>query len=267
MSLTATALLNQARAQRGFREGPNNGNPFDGWLPGNRWLRNARYCASFLSWCAWRAAGQEGLAAIGGGFYNCALWSNTARRKGMWLPHTKTPRRGDLVMFDWTGRHRNSMHVGVVERVDGDVLVTWEANTTAPFGSGDQSDGGGVYQRRRSGLYVVGFVRPRYGAERARVPLPRSSRGARRTVPPLLVDGVWGRRTTEALQTWLRVSADGVLGPQTRLALQRKLSVRQDGVWGPGTFRALQTFLRVPRTGRLDRATRVALQRYLNRVV
>jgi len=261
-ALTATALLNQARATRDFREGTNNANPFWTWPPRHAWLANAKYCASWISWCAWKASGDQGLRAIGGGHYNCAQWAADARRAGMFVPWNGMPRRGDLVLFDWSGRHRNSMHIGILERVDRGVLVTWEANTTGPYSQGDQSDGGGVYQRRRSTLYVVGFVRPRYASERAVQAVTRSTR---LTLAPLAVTGVMDPPTVRRLQTYLRVGVDGAMGPRTVAALQRFVGVKADGNVGPVTVRALQAKVGVQRDGVWGRGTTRGLQRYLNR--
>ena len=53
-------------------------------------------------------------------------------------------------------------------------------------------------------------------------------------------DGRPGVMTYRAIQTWAKTTVDGVLGPQTRRAVQKKLGVKQDGKWGRITISELQ---------------------------
>ena len=52
-----------------------------------------------------------------------------------------------------------------------------------------------------------------------------------------------GSATVKAMQRWLKVSADGKMGPKTIKALQKKLEVGVDGYCGSKTVRALQNYL------------------------
>ena len=52
-----------------------------------------------------------------------------------------------------------------------------------------------------------------------------------------------GSATVKAMQRWLKVSADGKMGPKTIKALQKKLGVGVDGYCGSKTVRALQNYL------------------------
>jgi hypothetical protein len=54
------------------------------------------------------------------------------------------------------------------------------------------------------------------------------------------IDGIPGKMTYRAIQSWAGVTADGVLGSGTRKAVQGKIGVRQDGKWGKLTISALQ---------------------------
>ena len=77
---------------------------------------------------------------------------------------------------------------------------------------------------------------------------------------PIAVDGIWGNKTTRALQYALKhhhgalgltgeLSVDGLLGPNTYRALQRLLNyknmgpVSEDGVFGRSTKMALQRYV------------------------
>lgn len=253
---TATKALNTARSHLGFREGRNNDNPFWQWPPYYTWLRNAAYCASAQSYCAWTGGGKTGLAAIGGGHYNCAEWVTWAKRNGRF--HT-SPQRGDMAIFDWTGRKSYGEHVGVVESSSPGYITCIEFNTLSGSG-GNQSDGGGCYRRTRSTTWVVGYVRPSYGGEINVVPISHPVTGK----IVLTVDGAWGANTTKRLQQFMGIAVDGALGPNTKKALQRLVGVAQDGDWGPNTRKALQRLVKVAQDGDWGPATIKAFQRYLN---
>jgi hypothetical protein len=258
-SWTATKALNTARGHLGFREGRNNDNPFWKWPPYYTWLRNAAYCASAQSYCAWTGGAKTGLAAIGGGHYNCAEWVTWGKRNSRFHSYSTTPQRGDLVMFAWDGRHSYAEHVGILESYTPGYVTCIEFNTLSGSG-GNQSDGGGCYRRTRSTRWVVGYVRPRYGGEINVKPISRPVTGK----IVLTVDGAWGPNTTKRLQQFMGIAVDGELGPNTRKALQRLVGVKQDGEWGPATKKALQRLVRVPQDGDWGPITIKAFQRYLN---
>ncbi|MDO5534233.1 MAG: transglycosylase family protein [Propionibacteriaceae bacterium] len=130
----------------------------------------------------------------------------------------------------------------------------------------------------------------------------------------LTVNGRLDKATIVAMQKWVGTAADGIWGPKTSRALQAKVGARQtgardrqttvavqklvgstpDGIWGPKTTTALQKYLlngapgtpapqppaaqppaaqppasnpepgqKVAVTGRLDRATIVAMQKWV----
>ena len=54
------------------------------------------------------------------------------------------------------------------------------------------------------------------------------------------IDGVPGRMTYSAMQSWLGVPVTGSLDSVTRIALQKHLGVKADGVWGRMTWSELQ---------------------------
>jgi hypothetical protein len=255
---TATRALNTARSHLGFREGRNNQNPFWQWPPNYRWLANAAYCASAQSYVAWTGGGQTGLNAIGGGHYNCAEWVSWGKRHGTF--HTGTPRPGDLVMFDWSGRKSYAEHVGIVESYTPGYVTAIEFNTLSGNG-GNQSDGGGCYRRTRSTKWVVGYVRPSYGGSTDVAPIAYHPAGTKIT---LAVDGDWGLNTTRRLQQFTSLTQDGDLGPNTRKAFQRVVGVSADGDWGPATHKALQRLVRVTQDGVWGPATITAWQKWLN---
>ncbi len=214
-----------------------------------------------LSWCA---AQINGLTAIGGKWSYCPTWADWFRSRKRFYASGE---RGDIVFFDWTGlkRRNHEMHVAIVESVSGSYVDTIEFNTVS--GSGNQSDGGGVYKRRRHISLVVGFGRPLYTAESSVVPI--------KTVPvayqdksariPLTVDGAWGERTTLRIQQILNVKRSGIMDRTTFLALAKWLGQRPNGAWTLQMKTALQYRVGVQQDGIIGPKTVMAFQRYLNR--
>jgi hypothetical protein len=79
-----------------------------------------------------------------------------------WSFHS-SPKRGDLVLYTEKGV---AGHVGMVEHVEGGTLVTIEGNTSRQGATSSQSNGGGVFRRRRNprdpSFPVRGYARPPY---------------------------------------------------------------------------------------------------------
>lgn len=249
MAATATKVLNIARSQLGYQAPSGYRGKFNRWygMPGS-------WCDMFISWVGVNAGAR---AIIGKAAYtpSHAGWFQSIGRWG------HTPRRGAIVFFNWPGDGVDRIqHVGIVEKVLGDGRIqTIEGNTTSGVW-GSQSHGGGVFRRVRSTSLVVGYGYPQYGGERDVKALVHAPTGK----PPLIVDGVWGRNTTRALQRWVGVSDDGQIGVDTRKALQRKLGMKADGNWARVTRRDLQRALGVSVDGDWGPITIRALQRRLN---
>lgn len=99
-----------------------------------RWFygynRNVDWCAIWVSYIGY-LSGNEDLI----GRYSLA--GDTAEygdgTKGVWLPPTETPQKGDLIHFIWTERPTVSQysadHIGVVNKVVGNVVHTIEGNS------------------------------------------------------------------------------------------------------------------------------------------
>lgn len=87
--------------------------------------------------------------------------------------------------------------------------------------------------------------------------------------PKLVVDGDMGEKTITQWQTVMRTVRDGKISRPSMLirAVQSACGLRGanvDGLLGPITWRAIQKRLGVKQTGREDRATIIALQKRLN---
>lgn len=86
------------------------------------------WCACFVSWCANECGYIDG--GVTPKFAACTSqglpWF---KERGLWQEASYTPKPGDIIFFDWDASG-NADHVGIVERVEGEVVHTVEGNTT-----------------------------------------------------------------------------------------------------------------------------------------
>ena len=145
--------LDRARRKIGVREHPpgsNRGPIIDEWNRDAGVPVGSYWCCSFVH-AMYR---REGVTLPGGASVGNLL---TAARKNGWT--VRRPRRGDLACFEFgEGAYAHDDHIGIVERV---LAVRWagrftgyvqtvEGNTSAQNdATGSQSNGGGVFRRRR----------------------------------------------------------------------------------------------------------------------
>lgn len=142
--------LNIAQGQTGVREVPldsNNGPEVRLYLKSVGLTPPAPWCLAFLHWCfrqAGRTLGGHGLVQA---------FEDWAAANGEIVAR---PYRGDCVCYDWNADGWAD-HVGIIEHVlalrwRGKVFAGWvqtiEGNTSRGT-AGSQSDGDGVYRRRR----------------------------------------------------------------------------------------------------------------------
>lgn len=90
----------------------------------------------------------------------CGDLGNWAEAKGYYIPWNGTPKVGDLILFDFTGKHntRNRQHVGVLVAMTGDTMTTIEGNTSVT----SDDNGGAVMRRVRTRSQVACFIRVPY---------------------------------------------------------------------------------------------------------
>jgi hypothetical protein len=141
----------EAEKHIGYREGFGNRTIFGKWYgaDGNPW------CAYFASWCDNKAGGKFMF-----GYCPYIVSAAFANQNGLYV--TNNPLKGDFVLYDWQSDGTFD-HIGLfvkwIDRAKG-TFETIEGNTLPEGGTGDQSNGGGVYRRQRhlSGNRVV-FIR------------------------------------------------------------------------------------------------------------
>lgn len=156
------AAVKWALAQVGQREQPlgsNWGGKIDDWIRLTGYNSPVPWCGCFVNAAIIHAGVPNGAGWIG---YTPAIVAHARRGAGDWQwIAAGNGRRGDLALFDTPGGDP-AVHVGIVrERISSSTYDTVEGNT----GNQSQSEGNGVYTRRRStngSFRIIGFARPPY---------------------------------------------------------------------------------------------------------
>ena len=155
-------IINIARTQLGFVEGPNNENPYGTWYG----IPNQSYCAMGVSWVFAQANASHLVAAqTAKGFSYCPA-GLTWFQKNKQVVDKYSALPGDIVFFAYEG-NGVADHVEIVEASSKDGLTTIGFNTGPESYSGNQANGGGCYRRHRPYLYVLAIVRPKYATSSA----------------------------------------------------------------------------------------------------
>lgn len=126
-------------------------------------LNGQPWCAMFVSYC-FHLAGALNLIKMTGrkGFASCDFGMKAFAKAGMLVPVGKA-QRGDIVFFQFD-TDKEPDHVGFVYSNDGKNLICFEGNTS-PDKRGSQSNGGGVYKKKRPYSLVMAVARPAYAPE------------------------------------------------------------------------------------------------------
>lgn len=156
----AEDLIGVAMTQVGYTEGPDNDTKYGDWLG----FPNLPWCASFISWCAEQAE-------ISPAILQRTALANPGRNPGFGIPcyhgSEYTPKRGDLFFKE------DFSHVGIVYGIEGDEVLTIEANT-----NDDGSDEGYAVMLRRRKIAESYFGVPAYkGTDKAHTYVRKSDPG------------------------------------------------------------------------------------------
>lgn len=149
-------VLNRARFETGYTEKNDNETKYGAWYGVNK----QPWCAIFVSWCYDKAGLVDKVAAeTKKGFASCDAGLKWFAKKGKIVPVGEA-QEGDIVFFQFDNDAQPD-HVGIVEKNMKRLkaLKTIEGNTS-PNNKGSQSNGGGVYQKKRSYATVMAVVRP-----------------------------------------------------------------------------------------------------------
>jgi cell wall-associated NlpC family hydrolase len=150
------SLLDIAKAEIGTTEVPTNKTKYGKWygLDGQPW------CAMFVSWCFNQVGLSKSIAAQNAkGFASCDAGLKWFVKKNKVVPVGQA-KPGDIVFFQFD-EDAQADHVGIVTSNN---VITKNLNciegNTSKGGAGSQSNGDGVYQRKRSYSLVMAVVRP-----------------------------------------------------------------------------------------------------------
>ena len=153
MSLCAQ-VISTAKAEVGYHEGRsgsdwNNKQKYSEELPGFGWSDYQAWCATFVSWCAWKSGASDLFPRTA----SCATgvaWFKNAKR---WSEY---PAIGAQVFYGSGG----GAHTGIVYDYDNTYVYTIEGNTN----DNGSAEGDGVYlkKRERRDPWVYGYGYPHY---------------------------------------------------------------------------------------------------------
>lgn len=163
MTATAQDVLNVARGWIGYSE--KNGkfkeiiNVYNNHKPlarGYKLKETSHWCDAFVSACAIKA----GAVDIIGTECGCQKHIDIFKKKGIWIEDGSIkPQVGDIILFNWDdntqGNDGWADHIGLVEQVNGNTIITIEGNMSEKVGRRTINVGWG---------YIRGFARPKYAA-------------------------------------------------------------------------------------------------------
>jgi cell wall-associated NlpC family hydrolase len=149
-------VINFALDKIGYTETDDNNTLFGKWYG----MNNQPWCAMFVSWCFNQVGEADKVAAsTKKGFASCDAGLKWFAKKGKLIPVGQAE-QGDIVFFQFDTDAQPD-HVGLVyaNNKRTKTLICIEGNTSAD-NKGSQSNGGGVYRKKRSYATVMATVRP-----------------------------------------------------------------------------------------------------------
>jgi cell wall-associated NlpC family hydrolase len=148
-------VIDTAQLEVGYQETGNNDTKYGKWYG----MNNQPWCAMFVSWCFAQADLSELVAAsTKKGFASCDAGLKWFAKRNKLVPVGQA-QPGDIVFFQFDNDPQPD-HVGIVIKnwKRKNILVTIEGNTSADKGS--QSNGDGVYTKKRAYSLIMGVARP-----------------------------------------------------------------------------------------------------------
>jgi hypothetical protein len=145
----ASDVLGIAAGEIGVTEYPPNSNnvKYNTWMYGKEVSGSAfPWCMAFVQWC-YNKAGKR-LPYITASCSGLLNWYKANRPECI----TAKPVAGDIVIYSFG-------HTGIFESSSGDYITAIEGNTSAGD-SGSQSNGGGVFRRKRKKSTVTAYIHP-----------------------------------------------------------------------------------------------------------
>lgn len=150
------SILEIALQEVGTVEKPVNKTKYGAWYG----MNGQPWCAMFVSWVYKQAGMSKKIAASGiKGFASCSIGLSWFAKKKKLVPVGQA-QEGDIVFFQFDTDAQPD-HVGIVMKNNTrkQMLVCVEGNTS-PNNKGSQSNGGGVYKKKRAYATVMAVARP-----------------------------------------------------------------------------------------------------------
>jgi len=152
--LNNNLIVEIAKSQIGYEEQPTNKTMYGKWYG----LNGQPWCAMFVSWVFDQADESKRVAASNAkGFASCDAGLKWFSKKNKLVPIGEA-KEGDIAFFQFDDDAQPD-HVGIVIKNTGKNLVCIEGNTS-PNKKGSQSNGGGVYRKKRPYSVIMAIARP-----------------------------------------------------------------------------------------------------------
>ena len=162
MGTTVKKILEIAKKEIGVTEYPANSNKVKyNTAYYGREVFGAAYpwCCAFI-WWLFQQAGAKELFYGGGKIASCTMLMNYYKKQKQFK--TSNPLPGDLVFFNFDKNAADAEHIGIVESVNGGIVITIEGNT----GTTNDANGGAVMRRERRASVILGYATPAYDEEK-----------------------------------------------------------------------------------------------------
>ena len=159
--MTASKIIAKARTYLGDKDDGNNKEKFNTEFYGREVSGDAYpWCVVFI-WYIFKKLGAAVLFCAGQKVASCGVViEKMVAQRHSWK---ETPKKGDLVIFDFSGNHAAHTHIGLVtEVINSTTFKTIEGNT----GNSNYTNGGYVLEQTRYNRQVNCFIRPKYEAEK-----------------------------------------------------------------------------------------------------
>lgn len=154
MAATAAGVIAIASPEVGYHEGYsgghwNNEEKYADQVPGLSWANYQAWCATFVSYCAYKAGAGDLYPRTASCLTGVAWFKNAGR----WSEY---PAVGAQVFYGSGG----GTHTGLVYDYDADYIYTIEGNTN----DNGSAEGDGVYRKKRArrDAYVYGYGYPKF---------------------------------------------------------------------------------------------------------
>ena len=148
-------VIDTAKAELNYQETGNNDTKYGKWYG----LNNQPWCAMFVSWCFAEAnLSQLVAASTKKGFASCDAGLKWFTKRNKLIPVGQA-QPGDVVFFQFDTDAQPD-HVGIVIKNDGKKYLWCIEGNTSGDTKGSQSNGDGVYTKKRAYSLVMGVARP-----------------------------------------------------------------------------------------------------------